>query len=114
MKKILLSLSLSIILLNSCTARVVSSSKPYSDDKVTTGKTYNFFTKDGKSKMFQITKIDEVKIYGIDPDGKESFVEKSNIVEIKKNKFLATVGLVVGVIGLVVIADAYYHQKTIL
>lgn len=113
MKKILLSLCLSVMLLNACTTRVVSSNKPYSDDKISLGKTYNFFTKDGKKESITVTKIDEEKIYGSDSEEKPVSIEKSNISEVKKGNALATIGLAAAAIGLAVVGSAYYNNKPV-
>lgn len=113
MKKLFLSLSLSVIFLNSCTTRVVSAEKSYSDDKILQGRTYTFISKDGKKESINITKIDEQNIYGNDSEGKKVVIEKSNISEVKKTKVGATIGLVAGIIALVIIAPAYYKNEPI-
>lgn len=113
MKKLFISLGLSIVLLNSCTTRLVSASKPYSDDKISAGKTYTFTTSDGKNEILTITKIDNQNIYGENSSGKQVIIEKAKISEIKKSKTLATVGLIVGVLVLAVVGDAYAKNKPV-
>lgn len=113
MKKLFLSLGLSILLLNSCTTRVVSAKKPYSDSAISVGKTYTFISNDGKKEALNITKIDEQNLTGKNENGKEVVVEKSKIIEIKKTKVGATIGLVVGVIALAIVVPAYASNKPV-
>lgn len=113
MKKLFLSLGLSILLLNSCTTRVVSAEKPYSDSAISVGKSFTFFTNDGKKLTFEITKIDEQNILGKDFEGKEVVVEKSKITEIKRSKTGATILLVAGTVAVVLVGIMYYKQKPI-
>lgn len=111
MKKLFLSLGLSLILLNSCTTRVVSAEKPYTDSAISVGHIYTFFTKDGKKSVFEITKIDAQNIYGKNVEGKEITIEKSNITVIKKSKTGATILLVVGTVSVILVGIMYYKQK---
>lgn len=113
MKKLLISLGLSFILLNSCTTRVVSAEKPYSDSAISVGKTYTFISSNGKKESLIITKISEQSIFGKNFEGKEVLVEKSKITEIKKTKIGATILLIVGVIGLVAVGNAFYRNKPV-
>lgn len=113
MKKLFLSLGLSILLLNSCTTRVVSAKKPYSDSAISVGQTYTIVSNDGKKDALNITKIDEQNIFGKNVDGKEITIEKSKITEIKKTKVGGTILLVAGVIGLALVGTAFYHNKPV-
>ena len=113
MKKLFLSLGLSILLLNSCTTRVVSAKKPYSDSAISVGQTYTIVSNDGKKDALNITKIDEQNIFGKNSEGKELMVEKSKITEIKQTKVGATVALVVGIVALAIIIPAYVSNKPI-
>lgn len=110
MKKLFLSIGLSIILLNSCTTRVVSSEKPYSDDKISNGKTYSFFSNDGSKKVFTVEKIDANTITGKNAEGKVMSIEKSEISKINKSNTLATVGLVALVLGLALFTPTYINN----
>lgn len=114
MKKLFISLGLSIIFLNSCTTRVVSANKPYSDDKISNGKTYTFFSNDGSKKVFIVEKISENTIIGKDVvDGKEVSIEKSNISKINKSNTLATIGLVAGIIVAALVIPAYAKNEPV-
>ena len=110
MKNLFLSLSLSVILLNSCTTRVVSANKPYSDAKISNGKTYTFFSNNGTKKILNVERIDETTIYGKDVNGKESTIQKSEISKINKSNTLATVGIVVLVLGLALFTPTYINN----
>ncbi len=110
MKNLFLSLSLSVILLNSCTTRVVSANKPYSDAKISNGKTYTFFSNNGTKKILNVERIDETTIYGKDVNGKEFTIQKSEISKINKSNTLATVGIVVLVLGLALFTPTYINN----
>lgn len=113
MKNIFTSFVLSLLILTSCTTQVVSPQKPYSDDKISVGKTFTFVTNDGKREPLNVTKIESKNIYGKNLDEKEVVIEKSKIAEIKKSKTGATIGLVAGVIALVLIVPAYAKNKPV-
>ena len=110
MKNLFLSLSLSVILLNSCTTRVVSANKPYSDAKISNGKTYTFFSNNGTKKILNVERIDETTIYGKDVNGKEFTIQKSEISKINKSNTMATVGIVVLVLGLALFTPTYINN----
>ena len=110
MKNLFLSLSLSVILLNSCTTRVVSANKPYYDAKISNGKTYTFFSNNGTKKILNVERIDETTIYGKDVNGKEFTIQKSEISKINKSNTLATVGIVVLVLGLALFTPTYINN----
>ncbi len=113
MKNLFLSLSLSVIFLNSCTTRVVSANKPYSDAKISNGKTYTFFSNNGTKKILNVERIDETTIYGKDVNGKEFTIQKSEISKINKSNTLATVGLVVLAIALAFTIPAYVKNEPV-
>lgn len=113
MKNIFTSSVLSLLILTSCTTRVVSAEKPYSDDKISVGKTYTFITNNHKKEPLNVTKIDSEKIYGKDYNGKEVSIEKSELLEIKKNKTLATIGIAAGVVLLALFIPAYVKNKPV-
>ena len=110
MKNLFLSLLLSVIFLNSCTTRVVSANKPYSDAKISNGKTYTFFSNNGTKKILNVERIDETTIYGKDVNGKEFTIQKSEISKINKSNTLATVGIVVLVLGLALFTPTYINN----
>ena len=110
MKNLFLSLSLSVILLNSCTTRVVSANKPYSDAKISNGKTYTFFSNNGTKKILNVERIDEATIYGKDANGNDFTIQKSEISKINKSNTLATVGIVVLVLGLALFTPTYINN----
>ncbi len=110
MKNLFLSLSLSVIFLNSCTTRVVSTNKPYSDAKISNGKTYTFFSNNGTKKVLNVERIDETTIYGKDVNGKEFTIQKSEISKINKSNTLATVGIVVLVLALALFTPTYINN----
>ncbi len=112
MKNLFLSLSLSVILLNSCTTRVVSANKPYSDAKISNGKTYTFFSNNGTKKILNVERIDETTIYGKDVNGKEFTIQKSEISKINKSNTMATVGIVVLVLGLALFTPTYINNRS--
>ncbi|MCB4234334.1 hypothetical protein LDL59_02280 [Kaistella anthropi] len=77
MKNKIVSYSLTFLLLTSCTTRIVSEKKPYSDNKISVGKIYSFITKDSKKYHLKFTKEDEEVIYGEDKEGNEIRIEKN-------------------------------------
>lgn len=113
MKKYLLSVVLSLLVLTSCTTRVVSSNKPYSDEKLFVGKHYTFLRTDGTKESLDITKIDSENIYGKNVDGREVLVEKSKISEIKKVSAGKTIGLAAGILAIAVLLPAYIQNKPV-
>ncbi len=110
MKNLFLSLSLSVIFLNSCTTRVVSTNKPYSDANISNGKTYTFFSNNGTKKILNVERIDEATIYGKDANGNDFTIQKSEISKINKSNTLATVGIVVLVLGLALFTPTYINN----
>ncbi|GGP03288.1 hypothetical protein GCM10010992_11090 [Cloacibacterium rupense] len=113
MKNLLICLSLSVIFLNSCTTRVVSANKPYSDTKLSYGKTYTFFSNNGTKITLNVERIDETTIYGKDIIGKDITIQKSEISKINKSNTLATVGLVVLAIAAALTIPAYVKNEPI-
>lgn len=113
MKNLFFSVTLSLIFLNSCTTRVVSANKPYSDDKISNGKTYSFFSNDGSKKVFTVEKIDTNTITGKNAEGQVMSIEKSEISKINKSNTLATVGLVGVIIAAALVIPAYSKNEPV-
>lgn len=113
MKKLFLSLSLSIIFLNSCVSKVVSDKKPYTDERISIGKTYTFISNNGTKKVFTVQKIDASTIVGTNYEGKEISIEKSEISRINKSNTLSSVGLAATIIVVVLFVPAYIKNEPV-
>jgi hypothetical protein len=57
-----------------------------------------------------VERIDETTIYGKDVNGKEFTIQKSEISKINKSNTLATVGIVVLVLGLALFTPTYINN----
>lgn len=111
MKKILAILLSAILLLQSCVSTKVSANNNFNYSELKTGKSYIVLKKDqNKIRAFALQSIEKDSLSG-EINGMKIKIAKNEIEKVKKVSTGKTIALIVGIIGIAIIAPAFYYQK---
>jgi len=91
-----------LLILGSCQSRIVDAQKPLHDNTLTLYTNYTIQTNDAKKTKVEIIKVDAEKIYGKLKNGEQKEILRSEVREIKKTDYLASIIIAVAAIAAVI------------